>query len=815
MSGTIDGTPIPPYTADLQTMCNYLEKGVCCILSHPGTISYARYQGLYAVVWDYCHLYSPGEGEDLGEDVMQLACRAAGIDLCTDYYVDPTPWLTRSDIYLRLARVFAEHVKTISEALDLVTGEDLLLRYVNESERYNAGAKEISRLFTYLREHFIRIFEGDRCVSPNNVYPLTTLAVRHWRQLFNRHMLKISKAVLDVIELHRHGAVIDQDIVKRAINSFISDRLNSNDVQTATPNSLEIYAEFFDSPIIAATRNYYSATSKCCLEENGTVAYITWAYERIKAEEELVERCLLPFTQDSLIGTCERLLITEHLEILQGVFPPLFDSDMDKHLRPLYGLLSRVPNGMDPLLKKFGPHVDFNDIRDVQRRYLMMSHIRTEFETLRNTFEAHAEALGTSTISEWVNECGASDILPQRYVDKLLEVHEKNLDTVRLAFDGDASFIAALDKASCVFVNKNAVAGTSRSKSPELLMRYIDAILRSGNKGPGLDDSKIEHSLSQAITIFKYLDEKDIFQTFYAAKLAKRLIYHTPVSENCEIMVIQKFQEICGIEYTNKMSRMMTEINLSRDLTNQFKEHIDRSFPGDKSLNLGVLVLGTNFWPLDVDTSGFAIPTEISPTLERFNRFFQAKHSGRKLTWLWNYSSTELRSSFWGREYIMTTSAYQMAVLMQFNNWDELSLEEIHAATAMSKEVLRQTMEPLTKSKILVQSGADNIKLNESFKSKKMRINLNQPVRKTVTEADDVVQGVEKDRKYVIQANIIRLMKANKTMTYQALIREVMSQVARWFTPKIPDIKRAIDLLLEKEYIRRIVDAKDSFEYIA
>ena len=47
-------------------------------------------------------------------------------------------------------------------------------------------------------------------------------------------------------------------------------------------------------------------------------------------------------------------------------------------------------------------------------------------------------------------------------------------------------------------------------------------------------------------------------------------------------------------------------------------------------------------------------------------------------------------------------------------------------------------------------------------------------------------------------------MKARKTMKNQPLIQEVISQISTRFTPKIPDIKKAIETLLEKEYIERI-----------
>ena len=58
-------------------------------------------------------------------------------------------------------------------------------------------------------------------------------------------------------------------------------------------------------------------------------------------------------------------------------------------------------------------------------------------------------------------------------------------------------------------------------------------------------------------------------------------------------------------------------------------------------------------------------------------------------------------------------------------------------------------------------------------------------------------------------------MKARNTMKNQPLIQEVISQISQRFAPKIPDIKKAIDTLLEKEYIERVEGTRDTFSYVA
>jgi len=278
--------------------------------------------------------------------------------------------------------------------------------------------------------------------------------------------------------------------------------------------------------------------------------------------------------------------------------------------------------------------------------------------------------------------------------------------------------------------------------------------------------------------------------------------------------MISKLKEACGFEYTTKLQRMFTDMSLSKDLTAQFKEK-QETLPDPDDISFGVMVLGTNFWPLVPPTHPFKIPEDLFKTYERFQRYYQQKHSGRKLTWLWNYSKNELRTNYLNQKYILMTSSYQTAILCQYNDNDTLSLDEIMNATGLPKDMLVQILAVLVKAKILINEETEQYDLNPSFKSKKIRVNLNQPIKSEVRqEASEVLKTVDDDRKYVIQATIVRIMKARKTMKNQPLIAEVTSQLMQRFTPKIPDIKKAIETLLEKEYIER-AEEKDTFNYVA
>lgn len=64
------------------------------------------------------------------------------------------------------------------------------------------------------------------------------------------------------------------------------------------------------------------------------------------------------------------------------------------------------------------------------------------------------------------------------------------------------------------------------------------------------------------------------------------------------------------------------------------------------------------------------------------------------------------------------------------------------------------------------------------------------------------------DRRFAIQAALVRVMKARKALRHKQLLAEAVAQLQTRFTPSMQDLKTSIDSLLEKEYLVR--DDKDS-----
>lgn len=232
--------------------------------------------------------------------------------------------------------------------------------------------------------------------------------------------------------------------------------------------------------------------------------------------------------------------------------------------------------------------------------------------------------------------------------------------------------------------------------------------------------------------------------------------------------MISKLKEACGFEYTNKLQRMFQDMQISKDLNSNFKE-FETNLQDDEStamVDASYSILGTGFWPLVPPNTDFSPPPEIVKAYERFQKFYNQKHSGRKLTWLWQLCKGEMRANYCKASkvpYTFQVSTYQMAILLLFNEKDINTYEDISKATQLAADSLDPSLAIFVKAKVLIQSPEGpsykpetTFKLNYDFKHKKIRVNLNIAVKsEQKQEVDDTHKTIEEDRKLLMQVSCL------------------------------------------------------------
>lgn len=771
MAPAVAATPANRARDDLETTWTYLRENVEKVMYKLREgIDMKTYMGVYTKVHNFCTSQKPTSSAQTGP--VHSGARGAH--------------LLGEEIYTLLGTYLTDHLEQVYKEAEKHTDEALLAFYIREWKRYTDAAKYNNHLFKYLNRHWVKreVDEGKK-----NVYDIYTLHLVKWKDdFFSKVWERVMAAVLKLVEKQRNGETIDQLQVKAIVDSFVSLGLDEND---PTKSTLDVYRRHFEAPFLQNTKEYYQRESKLFVAENSVVEYMKKAETRLDEERDRVGLYLHPEIMKKLMEVCNEALITDHSLLLRDEFQVLLDNERREDLTRMYKLLSRIKDGLDPL---------------------------------RNRFEAHVRRKGDESVKKVATS--GDNFEPKVYVDALLDVHSKYQQLVTVAFTGESEFVRSLDNACKEFVNRNDVCKSNSSRSPELLAKYTDQLLKKGARAA--DEAELEDLLQQIMVVFKYIEDKDVFQKFYSRMLAKRLVNVSSVSDDAETSMISKLKEACGFEYTNKLQRMFQDVQISKDLNSSYREWYDKVLQdgGEKrAVDSSFQILGTGFWPLNAPNTPFTPPMEVNKAVESFKRFYDQKHTGRKLTWLWQLCKGEIRANYIKQgkvPYTFQVSTYQMAVLLLFNEQEVLDYKDIAEYTKLTDDILdSQVMGILVKARVVTTSPEDGkavlgtkYKLNHNFKNKKVKINLNITVKsEQKTESDETHKTVEEDRKLLLQAVIVRIMKGRKKLRHVQLVEEVINQVKNRFPPKVADIKKNIDALMEKDYLERLDN--DELAYIA
>ncbi|CAF1175239.1 unnamed protein product [Didymodactylos carnosus] len=689
------------------------------------------------------------------------------------------------ELYSKINQFLNNYLEDLRQHGVDLQDEAVLSFYTDHWEKYQFSSRVLHGFCSYLNRHWVRReYESGR----RNIYEIFTLSMAIWHEVYFKPLnTQVTSACLKLIQSERNNEVINSRLIAGVIQSYVAlgfnDEVSSTASAQMTTPTLNVYKEYFENQFLVDTERYYKLEAANFLISNSVTEYLKKVEARLNEEVHRVSSYLNPSTLNPLIRKCEDVLIRDQLEAIYVECKTLLNNEKNQDLARLFKLVSRVQNANNELKKIVEEHIYTKGMEAIQ-------------------------AVSAQAIND-----------PKTYVQTILDVHKKFLTLVQEAFSGEQGFTAALDKACGKFINNNAVtvnAGGTQ-KSPELLARYCDSLLRKGTKTA--DETDLEEILNQIMVVFNYIEDKDVYQKFYGKMLAKRLVGQLSASDDSEESMISKLKQACGFEYTSKLQRMFQDIGVSKNLIDQ---HLDFS----------IMVLSSNSWPFSAPLP-FNLPAELKPTYDSFTDFYAAQHSGRKLTWLHQHSKGELQTSYLKQKFTFQVSTYQMVILLLFNKSTEYIVEKIQDETQIKLDTLLPVLWLLLKLKVLeCPSITDEeleeeykeseikmdlvIKLSSGYKNKKIRVNLNMPLKSEVKQdLEGVHRTIDEDRKMVIQAAIVRTMKARQTSKHTQLIAEVLSQLASRFKPKVPVIKKCIDMLIEKEYLERLPNEKDTYRYLA
>ncbi|ESR57500.1 Cullin-1 [Citrus sinensis] len=677
-------------------------------------------------------------------------------------------------LYDKYKQAFEEYISSmvlpsLSEKHDEYMLRELVKRWAN----HKVMVRWLSRFFHYLDRYFI----ARRSLPALNEVGLTCFREQVYDALKN----KAKDAIIALIDKEREGEQIDRALLKNVLDIFVEIGMGQ----------MDSYEKDFEEHMLQDTGAYYSRKASNWILEDSCPEYMIKAEECLKKERDRVSHYLHSSSEPKLVEKVQHELLvvyaTELLEKEQSGCRALLREDKVEDLSRMYRLYHKIPKGLEPVANVFKQHITAEGTVLVQQ----------------------AEDAAT-------NQGGSSGAVQEQVlIRKIIELHDKYMEYVTNCFINHTLFHKALKEAFEIFCNK-AVGGSSSS---ELLATFCDNILKKGGNEK-LSDEAIEETLEKVVKLLAYISDKDLFAEFYRKKLARRLLFDRSANDDHERSILTKLKQQCGGQFTSKMEGMVTDLTLARENQTSFEEYLSNNQNAHPGIDLSVTVLTTGFWP-SYKSSDLNLPSEMVKCVEVFKGFYETKTKHRKLTWIYSLGQCNINGKFEQKNIELIVSTYQAATLLLFNTSDRLSYSEIMTQLNLTHDDLVRLLHSLScaKYKILLKepntktiSQSDHFEFNSKFTDRMRRIKIPLP---PVDERKKIVEDVDKDRRYAIDAALVRIMKSRKVLGHQQLVSECVEQLSRMFKPDIKAIKKRMEDLITRDYLERDKENPNMFRYLA
>ncbi|MCO5573491.1 hypothetical protein L7F22_027262 [Adiantum nelumboides] len=694
------------------------------------------------------------------------------------------------------------------------SGERLLRAIRDVWEDHCACMKRLRDVLKYLDRVYVKkASQDDSSVVPTwdlGLHLFRDTVIRSQRFPIHTHLYT---ALLTQIQLEREGSVINRSALKSNIDMLLSLSYPERGVEEKAWDT--VYKREFEPAFFATSEEFYKAEAQRLLDGHDAAQYLRHVERRFLEEEARVAVYLSSTTHPELSKTLERCLLSTHLNTIidmpgSGIVTML-DEDRREDLARMYRLFWRVSDG--PTVMRLG----------------LKRYIGTKGKEINNPVNAGSKQAtpakdDDAEASEQKGTTNAAASTPQaqmalKWVEDVLAFKKKFDGILRTSLRDDKGCETAINEAFETFVNTNP-------RSPEFISLFIDENLKKGLKGK--TEEEVEEVLQRTITVFRFLHEKDVFERYYKGHLAKRLLQGRSVSDDAERGMMAKLKIECGHGYVQKLQGMLNDMKVSDETMLSFQESLERN-KRDMPFDLGVSVLTSTYWPISAQAPSCTMPAEMVSARQAFESFYQARHSGRLLTWHPNHGTADVRVQFKSRKHELNVSTYGLVVLLLFEevrNGSSLGYQEIQKSTTIADADLMRTLQSLAcaKYKILIKEPKgreigkeDKFTFNEGFQCNLARIKIATIAARveTATERKETTEKVEEERKNQVEACLVRVMKDRKTMTHNELVNEVIRQLATRFQPSPGLVKKRIESLIDREYLERSESSMNVYHYQA
>ena len=128
------------------------------------------------------------------------------------------------------------------------------------------------------------------------------------------------------------------------------------------------------------------------------------------------------------------------------------------------------------------------------------------------------------------------------------------MDLLHKSLEKDPTVELAIKNSFETFINDS-------DKIAKALVTYLDEQFKKDFKNN--TEVEVAEKVDKVIQIFRYLQDKDVFENFYKNSFAKRLLDARRILEEAEKEVIKKLKEECGFQFTSRLEIMFKDIKAS------------------------------------------------------------------------------------------------------------------------------------------------------------------------------------------------------------------------------------------------------------
>lgn len=647
----------------------------------------------------------------------------------------------------------------------------------------------------------------------------------------------LNAVLLDLINMERQGDVIDKLLIRQVV--FMLEGLYETDAERETE---KLYHTVFEVAFLKNSREFYQRECETLLRESDAGTWLRKVEKRLVEESDRCRTTISLYTAPKVTAVVDEELITSHLThfiAMEGSgVKAMIENDRHDDLKLLFKLISRVDSNKDTLKNA------------LQNRVVELgSDIN---KTIQDTnFAAPKEdangAEGAVVTKNPMTASAQHTAAALKWVDEILLLKDKFDYMWKVCFEEDQVLSTALAQSFSDFINVFP-------RCSEYVSLYIDDHLKSGIKGK--TEAEIDVILEKAVTIIRYIRDKDMFELYYSKHLARRLLLGKSESGDVERQMVTRLKQEVGSIFTRKLEGMFRDMTSGEELTAGYRAHMQQvGDSSDKRIDLTMAVLTSNWWKESITTGAKKDddgpvrscnwPPEIKRLQDSFTQFYLIEKRGRTLTWSGTQGSAELKCFFpkipgkegalgKDRRYDLSVPTYGMVVLLLFNSIGSasLSFEEIEQQTMIPKTELIKVLHTLSvipKARVLhkepiskkINPETDRFSFNASFVSKSLKIKAPTISGASKVEGEEERKATlatnDEERKHVVEACVVRIMKQRKVLEHTNLVTEVINQLSSSrFKPDVHMIKKRIEGLIDREYLERVDGAaRPTYQYLA